>query len=345
MKNRKMRVCFFVCLFVVSCASVSWAVEVSSWSELEEALRDIGEDTLSDYVIDIVQDIVGPRTISHPSLPAIAKPLTIRGNGHAIDAGTVGLGSRRVFYVAEKGDATFIDLMIEGGNSIETGGGVYVERGRARFVNCTISGNRSFGHGGGVAVVSADVVFEKCRIENNNAFQQGGGIFQENGRLRFWKCAISGNALFGDGGGVLVSNGDAEFIGCEIFGNRTFGNGGHGAGGGLLVSAASGVTVSFVDCAIYDNDAGHAGGGVCVRGDGSVDFTSCTIAGNRAAIEGGGVSVYDGHASFTSCTVTKNRGRSAGGLHVLGTVWLRGSIVAGNAPDSNGGDAGVSDVL
>jgi hypothetical protein len=40
-KNRKIRVGFFVCIFVMSCVSVSWAVEVSSWHELEEALRDL----------------------------------------------------------------------------------------------------------------------------------------------------------------------------------------------------------------------------------------------------------------------------------------------------------------
>ncbi|MDR1622909.1 MAG: right-handed parallel beta-helix repeat-containing protein [Synergistaceae bacterium] len=349
MKNRKVRSCFFiyfVCLFVVSCASLTksaWAVEVSSWRELEEALRDMGEGALSDCVIDVVEDIVGPRTISHPSLPAITRPVTIRGNGYAIDAGTAGLGSRRVFYVAEKGDAAFIDLTIQGGNSVEPGGGVYVEGGRARFVNCTISGNRSFGYGGGIAAVNAEVVFEKCRIGNNNAFRQGGGIFQKNGRSRFWRCAISGNALFGSGGGVFVADGDAEFIGCEIFGNKTFSddNGyggvsktdGHGAGGGLMVGAAAGVTVSFTDCAIYDNDAGHAGGGVTVKGGGSVNFTNCTITGNKAALEGGGVSIYGGNASFTGCTVTKNRGRFVGGLHVSGTVRLRGSIVAGNALD------------
>jgi hypothetical protein len=334
-----MRVCFFVCLFVVSWVSVAWARAVSSWSELEKALRGIDEGAISDDVIDIAQDIVGPPTTSYPSLPAIVSSLTIRGNGHAIDAGTGGLGSRRVFYVAERGDVTFIDLTIEGGNSTEPGGGVYVEGGRVRFINCAISGNRSFGRGGGIAVVNAEAVFEKCRIENNNAFQQGGGIFQKNGRSKFWKCLISGNALFGSGGGVSISDGNAKFIDCEIFGNKIFGYGSapatagyeNGAGGGLLADIASGMRVSFVDCAIYDNDAGNAGGGVYVKGDGSADFTNCTILGNKAVMEGGGVSIYGGHASFTSCTVTQNHGRFGGGLHVLGAVRLRGSIVAGNA--------------
>jgi hypothetical protein len=120
-----------------------------------------------------------------------------------------------------------------------------------------------------------------------------------------------------------------------------------------LVDTASGMTVSFVDCAVYDNDAGRAGagGGVCVEGGGGADFTNCTIAGNKAALQGGGgVSVDDGNVSFTSCTVTGNCGSVAGGLHVLGTASLRGSIVAGNVLDNartarDGRDSKGSDVL
>ena len=125
-------------------------------------------------------------------------------------------------------------------------------------------------------------------------------------------------------------------------------------GGGISISSAANVFLSFVT--VSDNDAnGYSGGGIDNNG-GTVSLFDCTISGNQATI-GGGLANSGGAGAptmtLTNCTVANNSASNtsttaggAGGIYNFnGLLTVRNSTIAGNSATTNaasGGGGGIN---
>ena len=148
---------------------------------------------------------------------------------------------------------------ITGGNSSNTGGGVYVEKDCTFIMNGgIISKNTTGKNGGGVYVNAGTFTMDGGTITENTAAENGGGVSVvkdgvNRGKFTMNGGAISGNTATQNGGGVNIA---------DIF-------------------TMNGGTIS-------GNKAGENGGGVNIGG-GNFTMIGGTISGNTATQNGGGV--------------------------------------------------------
>ena len=148
---------------------------------------------------------------------------------------------------------------ITGGNSSNTGGGVYVEKDCTFIMNGgIISKNTTGKNGGGVYVNAGTFTMDGGTISGNKAGENGGGVSVvkdgvNRGKFTMNGGAISGNTATQNGGGVNIA---------DIF-------------------TMNGGTIS-------GNKAGENGGGVNIGG-GNFTMIGGTISGNTATQNGGGV--------------------------------------------------------
>jgi CSLREA domain-containing protein len=181
--------------------------------------------------------------------------LTISGDleiyGLGADQLTVNADSRsRVFFV-ETGASVLIDgLMVSGGDSDTSGGGI-INEGVLTLTNATVSGN--------------------------SAEWDGGGI-DNGGALTVTNTMVSGNSAGGYGGGI------GNYGALTLTNSMVFGNSAGWYGGGIDSGPEGDLTVTNVT--ISGNSAARAGGGLNVEGP--VTVTNSTISGNLSW-EGGGL--------------------------------------------------------
>jgi hypothetical protein len=140
-----------------------------------------------------------------------------------------------------------------------------------------------------------------------------------------------------------------------------------GGGGGILVaaSATNGATLIAGKGAVIKNNQAQVGGGVVVIGKGSgftldggevrenralddgggilavdseLTISSGKVDSNAADIQGGGISVYTGASlALDGGEIIGNAATEGGGIHVIGTVVMRGGTISGNSAPANGG--------
>ena len=263
---------------------------------------------------------------------------------------------------------------ITGNSAKEGGGGICASNGKVTMTGGTISGNK---------------------VQSSGARTGGGGVYIDGGATFTMKGGtISGNTATTKGsngskamgGGVCVSGSvsgsGSKFImeddSPKITGNKVKTNGGTDLstiGGGVCV--CDGATFEMKAGSIESNEAlegnlryfGHAGGGVCVGGNGSADtsenlgyqndsasftMTGGTISNNKAGY-GGGVAVTSNN-SFTMSGNSKisgnkatytdtgtNKWGSGGGVSVLhGTLNMKGGEITGNDTGYGGGISGIN---
>ena len=259
---------------------------------------------------------------------------------------------------------------ITGNSAKEGGGGIRASNGKVTMTGGTISGNK---------------------VQSSGARTGGGGVYIDRGATFTMKGGtISGNTATTKGsngskamgGGVCVSGSGSKFIMEEssstISGNEVKKEGNSTdlstIGGGVCV--CDGATFEMKAGSIESNEAlegnlryfGHAGGGVCVGGNGSADtdenpgyqadyalftMTGGTISNNKAGY-GGGVAVTS-ESSFTMSNNSKISGNKAtyrdtgnnhtgsgGGVSVLhGTLNMTGGEITGNEAGDGGGISGM----
>ena len=260
---------------------------------------------------------------------------------------------------------------ITGNSAKEGGGGICASNGKVTMTGGTISGNK---------------------VQSSGARTGGGGVYIDGGATFTMKGGtISGNTATTKGsngskamgGGVCVSGSGSEFIMEEssstISGNEVKKEGNSTdlstIGGGVCV--CNDAMFKMKAGSIENNKAlegnlqyfGHAGGGVCVGGNGSADtsenlgyqndsasftMTGGTISNNKAGY-GGGVAVTS-NSSFTMSGNSKisgnkatytdtgtNKWGSGGGVSVLhGTLNMTGGEITGNKAGYGGGISGIN---
>jgi uncharacterized repeat protein (TIGR01451 family)/CSLREA domain-containing protein len=135
------------------------------------------------------------------------------------------------------------------------------------------------------------------------------------------------------GGGIAAVNGPLTLTDVTLVGNSAGGNGG--------AISASGTTV-MTGVAVIGNSAGDGGGGMIIT-SATLTLTNVTISGNTAAGDGGGLQAANVTASLTNVTITNNSADAGGGIfRIVGSVTLKNTIVADNAPGGNCSDTVAS---
>lgn len=142
-------------------------------------------------------------------------------------------------------DWTVRGFTIIGGNH-----GIYCNGGYPAFSNCVIQGNDSNDDGGGMYVIDSSPVITDCFLVENDA-NYGGGVYGYNSSVTLTNCVISDNNATGDKGGALyVKDSSAKLINCTISGNDA--NDTDGYGGGVYNVNSALITANTV---IWSNDA------------------------------------------------------------------------------------------
>ncbi len=210
------------------------------------------------------------------------------------------------------------------------------------------SGNRDIDYGSkGITVRSASGDPTSCIIDC-----EGSPSAHHRG-FRFWYEASPAAVLQGvavthgydammGGGGVLcaASGASLTFVDCVFADNTTAGP--YGGEGGAVV--CWGCSPSFTNCRFEGNTAG-AGGGLAVMYYGSPRLDRCTFVGNVSS-GGGGCAVGEElmgelSAEFTDCVFSANSAERGGGLFLGGgvTASLDRCTITGNVVTESG--AGV----
>ncbi|MCK4509310.1 MAG: right-handed parallel beta-helix repeat-containing protein, partial [Desulfuromonadales bacterium] len=190
-------------------------------------------------------------------------------------------------------------------NSSDRGAGVRIWRGSGHIIDNTIIRNNTavadgtFDGGGGVylsQIFSGGITISNSVIRDNETDYPGGGIrvaqvpYSEGAGLTVSDSIISGNTAAGSwGGGVFSDNSRTNFIRTSITGNTA-------DSGGAIAHPSAGVTTSFENCILADNQAAWAG--MAKMNGGTLDIVNSVIANNRATDASGGA-IYNQLATIT----------------------------------------------
>ena len=250
--------------------------------------------------------------------------------------------SGSVIYISSNSgvrDLTLENLILTGGNTGSSGGGVFVTGGaKLTMKNCTITGNKA-SYGGGVYVANGSTfIMEDGEISNNNVGYYGGGVYVPSGGTFIMEGGtVSGNTASKNGGGVYVKDkGKFTMSGGTISGNTA-----NQDGGGVYVTGSES-TLTMNDGTINKNTAQN-GGGVYVDGSSASGNTftmsNGTISGGNAT-KGGGVYVNSGKFEMAGGTISDCTATQGGGIYNSsnGTLTIEsGTKISGCESGSWGG--------
>ncbi|WP_370688308.1 cadherin-like domain-containing protein [Flavimaribacter sediminis] len=130
--------------------------------------------------------------------------------------------------IAEAGASTLESLVVTGGNTAASGGGIRIDTGaRLAIVNSTVAGNDATGNGGGISN-AGKITLTNTTISGNSSHSDGGGI-DSPGTATLVNVTLSGNTATGNGGGgSFEGNRPATLVNTTVTGNSaTYGGGVH----------------------------------------------------------------------------------------------------------------------
>ncbi len=170
------------------------------------------------------------------------------------------------------------------------------------------------------------------------------------GTVNLANVTFTGNIANNAGGAMYMygPNSTATLTNCTITGNKVM-NGGAAGGGGLVVAGA-GDTLTISGSTISNNTSAGPAGGIRVNNNNiTVNISNSTISGNTAANAGGGglyVSGTGNTITITSSSLTSNSAKYAGAINVAGTgntITVTSSTLSTNSASGNstGGAFGI----
>ncbi len=221
----------------------------------------------------------------------ITKSVSINPGGDTVTITSA--GNDRVLTISGSNTVTMDQLVVTGGSTNFSGGGLFV-------------------------VDGASVVLSNSRITNNHAKFQGGGIsVYRNSEVSINNSTITGNMAMDVGGGIAALNSELTINNSTISANVAGSSQSDSAGGGFIIADSSAnltnTTVSGNRVVAY----GAFGGAGSVRDSSQAVFNNVTISDNevngRSLSEHAGLSIVGSDVSFNSTIVanSKNRGLSA----------------------------------
>ncbi|KAJ1471530.1 hypothetical protein T484DRAFT_1843686, partial [Baffinella frigidus] len=241
-------------------------------------------------------------------------------------------------------------VVVSGNTAVLQGGGLMLLGCILMARNCSVIDNHA-AHGGGLYAGerSMALMAESAEFAGNSARTAGGGVFLESSRLECRDSVLSRNVGGGVGGALRMTlDSQTRLERCAVRENKAgesacvdadrgmCGGGGIAAGDSAVVNIARG---SLLEA----NDAGPgAGGGLLVSGSSNITVSESTLRSNLAGGDGGGVACFGASTVHLADSVmTNNRAGGRGGAVFAGTsnnLTLGGSIdLAGNSAASDGG--------
>ena len=232
--------------------------------------------------------------------------------------GFPGFNSHHVVEAVTGTDATAImdGFVVTNGNANsaipgndQTGGGMLIfANATPTITNCNFTGNAATTIGGSVEIQAGSplVTFTNCKFTTSNAGTNGGGV-DANSPTQFNTCSFLSNAAIATGGGLNATS-PSTLSACTFDSNTANTGGGYNAlapvtisgsvfsnnsavtnGGGLLVSPASGGTITTTT---FVKNAANDEAGVAEQA--TVTYLQDAFNLNVATTEGGGIDVQGG---------------------------------------------------
>ena len=198
--------------------------------------------------------------------------------------------------------------------------------------------------GGGIGVVvamAADAgetpVFRGFTVRNGG---DDGGIDTSGGGALIEENIITGN-FFCDGGAV-----EAAFSTATIQWNLVWGNGQQGCSGGVPgggISLRGDGTVSLLNNVITGNSHGSGGGGIGLFAAGAPTISGNDIRNNSGGSEGGAISMFNtSNALIVNNMILENQAAQGGGIYWLVPFGQPGPRVVNNTIAMNSATAGLA---
>jgi parallel beta-helix repeat protein len=233
------------------------------------------------------------------------------------------------------------------GDTVLVAAGLYVEnidfRGKEITVKSESGRNVTIidgGHVGPVVRINASSgqrpVLRGFTIRNG---ANEGGVVTSGGPAVIEKNKITGNATCGEGGGVDASFSSAVIRQNMITNNRQQACSGGPGGGGIAIRGAG--TVQVIDNRITGNSHGSFGGGISLFAAGAPTISGNRIQNNSAGNEGGGIWIVNqSDATIVNNIITGNTSGAGGGIYWLVPSGAIGPAVVNNTIASNGATNG-----
>ena len=240
-------------------------------------------------------------------------------------------------FVVQSGDMPLLTLTNSEiyNNSSDRGGGVRIWRGTGHIISNTIIRNNSVtgdsiaDGGGGIHLFQiGEIIISNTVIKENvstNTYS-GGGIYVSQvpdtigAGLTVVDSTISDNTTGGGGGGVYSEQSKTHFVRSSITDNTA------GGSGGAIAHPSAGITTSFENCILTNNQSSL--GGMAKLNGGTLNIINSTIANNQSTGLGGAI------------------------YNQLATITIRNSILWGNKAANtghiasfNGGSLTISDAI
>ena len=198
--------------------------------------------------------------------------------------------------------------------------------------------------GGGIGVVVAmttdpgeSPVLRGFTVRNGG---DDGGIDTSGGPALIEDNTVTGN-FFCDGGAVEAAFSSATIQENLIWGNAQQGCSGGVGGGGISLRGAG--TVSVLDNVIAYNSHGSGGGGVGLFAAGAPTIGGNDIANNSGGSEGGGISMVNtSNALIVNNMIFGNQAAEGGGIHWLVPFGQPGPRIVNNTIAANSATAGLA---
>lgn len=158
---------------------------------------------------------------------------------------------------------------------------------------------------------------------------QGGAIYVFNSQPTLINITFTGNFAY-NGAGLFVEGPDAHATvdSCRFITNRAL------TGGGVEVF--SGGTASFTRCVFVDNVAGPGGLGGAIRvfQNATLHLDRCTVAYNSTSYFASAFEFYDATVLIENSIIAQNGGGTAVGITEESDVFIRYSLIHGNAGEN-----------
>ncbi|MCP3981302.1 MAG: hypothetical protein GY716_18530 [bacterium] len=206
-------------------------------------------------------------------------------------------------------------------NSAEgNGAGLFSSGSGVELRQLEMLGNIALVDGGAVANTSGAVTLDEVTLLQNLCGQNGGGIANA-ASVQILGSTLRTNEA-GERGGALFNTGSAEIHDSALDLNSAVEGGGVFTEGNLLTVGTS---------LIARNEASSRGGGVLATLGTQVNMLNTTISTNRCLEDGCGM-IVEGLATLEFTTVADNISiaSSPAGIHILGTLRVKNTIVADN---------------
>jgi hypothetical protein len=230
------------------------------------------------------------------ALPIITTPITINGNGAALERASAAPEFRLLDI--EGGTLSLDHITLTGGKGV-LGGGIR-NLGTVTLTHSSVISNSTDNDGGGIRN-EGSLTISDSSIINNSAGGSGGGINNLN-VVKITNSSIANNTAGAIGGG-MSNQASITIINSSIVGNRVTGN---GFGGGI----ANGNDLTVVNSIISGNSTPGRGGGLYI-GDGTTTLVNSTLSGNSSG-QGGAIYVQNSLPTITNSILWGNNSQIDG---------------------------------